>query len=553
MKMIRGSRGAIATLLCAGFSCARAFQISGISISGEEALLVQRGDETVFDGGAPADQSKEVLENRLTVELRWLDWTLGGRFDHLDPSFFGAGYTGLRKRYLEFEDGTNHLRIGSFDTLLGQGLALNLYEDPLINVDRQLDGFLLERRTASYSVHLLGGLGSFLAFEFPEEHREDRVAAGYGTYRWLDRIELGQGYVETRDGVPGDSRHINRKHLATLRLDLEQGSFYGELAHNWVRVPGEDPAEEAPGRGGYAKLSGWFGDFSLTGEYKNYALDEQASSSAYSGVGIPWSEPPSLRPLASLTTLNRKQFLVDKNNEVGFAVEGDYSAPFGGTFSLFYLNTAERSYFDPTPGGEEVVAAWPKWVRFDGISGSLTSNFEELTFGADLPIREGLGTYWVADLSIDGHIGAPKKQRTLGVTTEAEIGDVHGLTVSLEYQHTEDRRFEEIYAADFPELRPPRFHDGVATITYSRSPWFSVFVNHERTNEAKHWEAVGYKGAEEPLEDSYWIAGLDLDITHSTRLGLQAGSERGGVVCRGGTCKFIQPFRGWRMDLVHRF
>ncbi len=515
-------------------------------------MWIQRGDEAVFEGLTPVDQNKEVLESRLTLELRWENWVLGGRFDHLAPFFYGDEFTGIRKRFLEYEDGTNHLRVGSFGALLGRGLGLNLYEDPAVNVDRELEGVLLERRTDRYTLSLLGGLGNFLQFDFPEGYRRDRVGAVHGTYRALDWLELGQGYVETRDGVPGESQHINRKILTTVRADFDQGSVYGEAVRNWLRISG-GPRGGPSGRGIYLEVDRWFDDFTLTAAYKNYSFGEESFTSTFSGVGVPWSEPPSLRPISDLATLNRKQFLVNKNNELGFSLEGAFETDSGSSFSVFYLQTGDRSYFDLAGGGDEIELTWPRWVGFEGISGSLTNTIEELTLRADLPVRDGWSTHVAADLTIDGHFGAQKMQQTLGLTNEIEFGDVHGLIVALEYQRTDDRRFEELFLGDFPDGVPPLFHDGIGTLTYSRSPWLAAFISYERTNEAKHWEAVGYKGALEPLEDSYWIAGVDLDITQLTRLGLQFGRERGGVVCRGGTCKFIQPFKGWRMELLQRF
>ncbi len=528
---------------------AEGFEIGSIALQGDEQLLVQRGDESFIDSGGVVDRDKEVFESRLRLEMRWRNWVLGGRFDYLDPFFFDdIEYTGLRKAFLEYEDGENHLRVGSFATLFGRGLALNLFEDPAINADRELLGVLAERRTATYSLSALWGSGAYEYFDKPDSYKEDKVGAAYATYRFLPQFELGQGYVETRDVEPNTEDFINRKHLSTLRIDLDQGALYGEVVQNFVTRPDGSHPPHGPGYGAYFELSTWAGPITLRGDYKNYNMHEEAHTS----LGVPWSEPPSLRPVNDLTTLNRHEFSINKNNEVGFSLEGSYDADFGGSFSLFYVKTGDRRYFDLATGEEKTV--WlPIWQGVSGISGSLTNLFEEVTFKSDLPLLTTWSTHLVADFAVDGHIGARKTQYTLGWTNEVDIGATQGLVVSLEYQHTDDTKFTTNFARDYPGEDIPVFHDGIATITYSRSPWLAVFVTYERTNEAKHWEEIGYKQATEALRDSYLLGGLNLDLTAQTRLGLQIGRERGGVVCRGGTCKFIQPFKGWRMELVQRF
>jgi hypothetical protein len=528
---------------------AHAFEIGDVAIQGDEQLVVQRGDESFIDNGAVVERDKEVLESRLRLEMRWRSWVLGGRFDYLDPFFFDdVEYTGLRKAFLEYEDGENHLRIGSFAALFGRGLALNLFEDPTINADRELLGVLAERRTTNYSLSALWGLGAYEYFDEPDPYEKDRVGAAYGTYRFLPQLELGQGYVETRDVEPNVDDFINRKHLSTLRIDLDQGALYGEVVQNFVTRPDGSTPGHGPGYGAYFELSTWAGPFTLRGSYKNYNMREEAHTS----LGVPWSEPPSLRPVNDLTTLNRKQFSINKSNEVGFSLDASYDADFGGSFDIFYVKTGDRHYFD-LAAGEEKTLWLPTWEGFAGVSGSLTNLFEEVTFKGDLPLRDEWSSHFVADFSVDGHLGARKTQHTLGWTNELELGSTQGLVISLEYQRTDDTKFSTNYELDFPGDDPPVFHDGIATITYSRSPWLAAFVTYERTNEAKHWKEIGYKQATEALRDSYLLGGLNLDLTPQTRLGLQFGRERGGVVCRGGTCKFIQPFKGWRMELVQRF
>ena len=536
---------------------AMAYRFGEFTIRGNEQILIQRGEESEPN---KEDQEKEVLESRLSLELSWQNFIAGGRFDYLDPYFYEKDdppnglrpieYTGLRKWFVEYEDGVNHARVGSFGALFGRGMALNLFEDARVNVDRELEGLLLERRTGDYRISIVGGWGSYLEFDPPSNYKRDRVMAGFATRRFRSSHEIGAGYVESRAGDPGEDDLINRKFLCTYRLDLNQASVYGEVVQSRPVEPDGSTPEDGPGYGGYLELDGWFGNFTWRGGYKNYNLKENGPTSE----GVHWSEPPSLRPINDLTTLNRKQFSINKNNEVGFNLEATWDPDFDASFALFYVKTSDREFIDITPDGPEDRVLWsPVWAGVSGVEGSLTNLFEELTGKVDAHPRENWSSHLVVDYTVDGHLGSLKKQHTLGWINELEIGEANGVVLALEYQRTDDRKYAGVLKREDPDAEPPIFHDGIATLTYSRSPWFATFISYERTNEADHWEAVGYKLAPEALEDSYLIAGFDLDVTQNTRLGLQFGRERGGVVCRGGTCQFLQPFKGWRMEFLHRF
>ena len=563
----------VIAIVLGGGGTVRADLFDDISIRGSEELVIQRGTESAR-GANPlitSQEYKEVLESRFYLSAGWKNWSAGLRFDVLEPYFyeyqFGdladepISYTGIRKRYVEYEDGTNHVRVGSFSTLFGRGLALNLYQDPLINVDRELDGVLLERRGDRYSVTALAGRGAYLGFGDDLEEPDDVVGV-YATGRPTDGMELGVGYVDSWDGTAPSAAWRNTKALGTMAWDGAVSTFdlslYAEMALNWADPP--DPAEADeygyPGTGIYAELQGFHGPWSIRGEYKYYDLREGYYTNRSSGDGAPWSEPPSLRPLHDLVTLNRKQILVNKSNRVGVAGELSYGFDSGAALTANYVFTSKRLFY---PSGDTTEVRWP--TRSDETPAGQTPSepFREIGLKSEVTFPRDWHTTVILNHAVDG-TGLGKEEATLGLITEFELNETEGLAFQFESQRINNHQFEKNYERFYDVLEidgpvtPPPFWDMVWGATYTRSPSLAIFVNYERSNEAEQWEKVSNVGlGDEPLEGSYFLFGVEFDIGSMTRIGLQGGSERGGVVCRGGTCRYIPPFKGVRTEFTRRF
>ncbi len=87
-----------------------------------------------------------------------------------------------------------------------------------------------------------------------------------------------------------------------------------------------------------------------------------------------------------------------------------------------------------------------------------------------------------------------------------------------------------------------RFQNALLTLEYSKSPLWTLSTRLEYTT--TETEQAGQQ---------FWpVVGGTYRIGSAHTLGLQYGSERGGVVCTGGVCRLINPFTGFRLSLVSK-
>jgi hypothetical protein len=83
------------------------------------------------------------------------------------------------------------------------------------------------------------------------------------------------------------------------------------------------------------------------------------------------------------------------------------------------------------------------------------------------------------------------------------------------------------------------FSNVLLTLEYSHSPRWAVNTRIEWTSSDR--EQGGRR---------LWpVIGGTYRIGDAHTIGLQYGSERGGVVCTGGVCRYINPFTGFRLTV----
>jgi len=121
--------------------------------------------------------------------------------------------------------------------------------------------------------------------------------------------------------------------------------------------------------------------------------------------------------------------------------------------------------------------------------------------------------------------------------------------VPLEVQYT----FSKIYGvklnAEFQQaynsLRSgdTHFWSQLTTLSVSRSPNIIVSGTAEVTNDE-----------EDPSGKKYWVKGeLVYKFNSANTVILSYGSERGGIQCSSGICRYVNPFNGFRLTIMNNF
>jgi hypothetical protein len=136
-----------------------------------------------------------------------------------------------------------------------------------------------------------------------------------------------------------------------------------------------------------------------------------------------------------------------------------------------------------------------------------------------------------------------EKWKTGGASFLYPFSSVHNVEMELEVQN-----YERLFNADlhFPENYD--YWSQIVTLKYSWAPLFSMFVNVEHSDEKSVAGETHYK-----LDDYYVSSGLVIDFLEKHKLNILIGSEKGGKICRGGTCVDIKPFKGVRIELTSLF
>jgi hypothetical protein len=81
------------------------------------------------------------------------------------------------------------------------------------------------------------------------------------------------------------------------------------------------------------------------------------------------------------------------------------------------------------------------------------------------------------------------------------------------------------------------------SLTLSRSPNLSFTFNTEFTDDD-----------EEPTGKKSWNLGeIQYKINQSNTVTVSYGTERGGLRCANGICRFVQPFEGFRATVQTQF
>jgi hypothetical protein len=502
------------------------------------------------------DEEKKYFEELGDVRLFVNDFLFGVRYEFDDPIEYGKGTKGISRRFIEFKKDDFTVRAGNFYELFGKGLTLNAFENRPLGFNTQADGLKLNyKHTFSKNIKfngtILGGDIDYTDILDTSRAEHYSVRAGNFSLSPVKFATIGGSYLYANGDVPIQNTFtkINTEIFeGNLGLSYKGIDLYASYAN---KVTISEPntfytQSKAPrGDGGYGSLSYTRGGLGITVDYKNYrfnlvAPNERSSSNPFKP--LPFQNAPTCIKEYSSTLLSRFPHNPDFGDEVGFQVDIFYSPSdkltLNGNFSLTSRHYDYRD-IDTT--------AKTRYERIERSNAWMPS------------ISDELSPYW--EIYIEGEyyynkvdkikIGLQRKTSILYSNIDPVRSEkIRSITIPFEAQYT----FRKIYSikllAEFQSaynnLRTEGENDYISqfvSVVFSRSPNMIIAGNFEVTNDE-----------EDPSGKKRWGNGeLTYRFSSANSVTVSYGSERGGIKCSSGICRYVSPFNGFRLTVINNF
>ncbi|GAB4177157.1 MAG: hypothetical protein Kow00108_12660 [Calditrichia bacterium] len=428
------------------------------------------------------DREKNYYESWTEFLVRKNNLEAGLRFqNHTPPQPFSLEKEGSRfsQYFVRFSNKFLKLSLGTFYGIMGRGLVFQSFENRTIRWDTNVMGGKLDWNYKKLRGSLMIGK--------PRDRAGNRIEMLYGG------SVSGNLFRKTNLGINA---------LTTETIDNSRqnwGSVFLEHKNKFSGIYGEIAASrnnQFPERNGHAlflALDAYLTEITFHAEYKNYHRFALSYGSLYNYNNLPLAFKEHV-----FTLLNRKQHLVNGNNEAGYLFE--FSGPMGevANWLINYSRTENRQ-------GREMYREW--YGQFEYFP------------------SDRVETIMAAGLEYD----LEARYINLVMAPTYYINYTNSVKLQLEHQH------EKI------KLTKRQFYNQLFTLTYSNATGFSLSVVAERTTD-------------QFSEKDMWIGGqLDVNLIKNLDLSVFGGSRREGKICVGGVCVHKPEFEGLELIINYRF
>ncbi|NNL16259.1 MAG: hypothetical protein HKO81_06420 [Flavobacteriaceae bacterium] len=489
---------------------------------------------------------------------------------HLINFYSGYDQTNLATYYANFKNETLDITAGYFYEQFGSGLLLRAYEERQLGINNAIRGGRIKYSPASFIDFTALYGQNRIAFEV-----SDGKIFGFDTnidlsdafkVNGINSFNIGLSYVGKQEDLVAQVDTFDTNGFPeminsfTARLDIDLGKFYLNTEYS---IKGEDVAYTPPSLGLPEIIEGNY--------FRGNALLMTAGYTK-KGIGI----SGTFRRMENMAFFSEREFAIPGGNQFimssinfwpALTKQQDYSLaniyiyqpqPFlflqdfagqageiGGQFDLFY-NFKKGSAFGGKYG-TKFSANFSYWslidAEFDQTESTYSANF--LKFGKKLnrdfnfEIRKKLSQSWrgiltyintIVDkgVSLGGPLGVQGN-----INSDIVIADVthkigSGKSIRLEGQHLWTKDDMKNWVG--------------GTLEYNASSNMSFYVTdiYNYGNDVKDDQLHYYN-----LGGSY--------TKGATRLALNFGRQRGGLICVGGVCRFVPENTGFTLNLSTAF
>jgi hypothetical protein len=351
----------------------------------------------------------------------------------------------------------------------------------------------------------------------------------------------------------------------------------GDVGLEWVK-------KDSIGFGLFGNVNMYLWGWSLGGSYKNYHFanlgpDHRWDFVNYAGGVLTIQQMPTVFKEHSTRLLSRITHIIDYNDEVGFDIHLEGAINAQSQLTLVYAQSSRHNEW-----------VWNnKSIKWEMISSSvnLPSSKNELNpfkeFYAELDgnlmngnfhYTVGIGTTEdVIDLYLNRYTGSDQifiyeavSAQTFPTHFSYTLNTHYSLEVKYEYQELKKGIHQYAPSTIVPfesNFMKETQYNRFMSIGVSRSPKWSanLAIDMSSTDEKIIVENDRDVNSIEKILRKFWDTSLTwasmelaYNISENHRLTIMVGSQRGGVLCSNGVCRYIQPFEnGFKVGLVSLF
>lgn len=531
-------------------------KLPDLTVDAAVSNLLRYGNGYQYTGSIK--NPKEYFENLTDAKIKINDVEFGIRYELSDSIEYGLNFKGIAKRYVDYRHKYGiSLRAGNFWEVISRGNSLNLFEDRPLYYDTGIDGIRLTYENISESksplkvkAQIIGGNINYRDYLNPSRVENYKLRNAYLRFTPLTPLTLGFNYVHSNGELPeeGFVTLVNSDVTeGILNLNYPDVQFYTSYVYkSSVITPNEiypDPST-ANGDALYSSLSYSKGRIGLTMEYKNYRFDvtlpDNRSNTRPSRM-LPYQNPPTGQYENNSVLTSRNPHVVDFNDEVG------------GQIDLIYAPNDKLSF-------ELNGSIASRHYQYEDIDTSGVINYQRIDRGDSwLPnMSDAFSPFW--EIYLQGEDYASDKlyaKLALAIQsnviynqinpTSSEI--VKTTTVPFEIKYSLTNKYtltfinETQWESNSINISDKNFMNQFNSLTFSISPVLNFTVSSEFTDNQD--EPTGKK--------SWYTVDASYKLNESNTFGLSYGSERGGLKCTNGICRFVQPFEGFRVSIATQY
>ena len=518
-------------------------------------------------------ENTEYLENLFNSRIYVGDFLVGFRVQVDNPreATLGPDTVGLTQYFAEFSRDGVTARAGSFYKLVGQGLMFNSFESRPVGFNTQTNGIEFDYKSKEFAAGGFGGAMSYNDIVQTDRVEEYDIRGAWGEARPVQEVIVGGSFVaatgqKTRSGFRNEFDAYLREAYAEANYKGFSALFnWGDKRTTMDSITRAFTSSTGYGTGWYSKLAYTGSVFALIGEFKDYRFDLVEPADIVNATrqtrALPFQNAPTLIPEHDKALLARNPHTIDFNDELGFQLSG-----------LIYPNEKLTLNFLATAASRH--AAWEPVIRvdtalgetfgYDLVGGSRLS-FPELSdwrysptwevfTQADYELNDDVSLslavqrkdnvifYDQLSIEVPSNIEIYKTTTVMaeGVFSLSSRNSLHGI---VEGQRVFDSK-KITTANDSLGVKEfdGKFYNLLATVEFSRSPKWSVNGRFEWSSSDK----------EQDGRQIWPVVGGTYRIGRAHTINAQYGWERGGIVCTGGVCRFINPFTGFRFSLTSK-
>lgn len=502
---------------------------------------------------------KEYFENLTDVRLNVNDVIVGFRYEISDPIEYGVNFKGFRKRFIEYNNKIGvSLRAGDFYDIFSRGLTLNVFEERALAYDTGIDGIRISYRNKfgsgknplDFRAQIIAGdleYRDFLILSRVEQYKIRNINFDFSPVK---QIKFGGSYIYSLGDIPNANVITAIKAYLpefNMTVNLPDFEFYAGYAHKHVNTSPNTlypQAISSKGDGLYSSVSYTKGSVGMTFEYKNYRFDltnpDNRSPDRPTKM-LPFQNPPTAVKEHTYTLISRNPHVVNFNDEVGGQLDILYVMNDQLTLNFNAAIASEHyEYVDSDPTSRLVFTRIDRSDNFIPSFNDAFSPYWEAFFEAEYFVDSKWtlkGAFSRQSSTLYNYEFPDNSKKDFFTTIPVEVKYIINKEYALKLN------FEQQWAYSSIRINQKSFMNQYVSLNLTKSPELSLSVNAEFTNDE-----------EEPTGKKFWAQGEALyRLNQSNTVIVSYGSERGGLKCTNGICRFVNPFEGFRLTIQSQF